>query len=187
MAPVEMDTTQQMEATRPGATYLADVAETIRDDALKQACAGLGNLAKRLDQRALFERPDFVERFKFQMAKAVALAVAANDQRVEEVHLYDPELNPEGSGDCIDATVHLLAVVSTRSAALESFIASLDRSLVHSLSKVEVQLFKQRESILDVRLITQEDIASNSGYAVLLRSIHAPALKLWERGEPPGG
>ncbi len=186
MAALEVETLREQEVSRTGATYLSDVAETIRDDALRQAQSGLGNLAKRLDQKALFKRADFVERFAYWLAKAAALSIAANDQRVEQVFLFEAEPNPDVGSEAVafaDASVHLLAVVSPPSAALEAFIASLDRSLAQSLRELDIELFNRRESILDVKLITQEDIANNTGYAVLLRSIHAPALRIWLRGE----
>lgn len=181
MATAQARSLSQMEVVRTEATHLADVAVTIRDDALEQAREGMGPLAKRLDQHALFGRAEFVERFRYGMAKAAALSIAANDTRVEAVYLFDAESNPEPGDSSIVDSVSLLAVVSSPTAALESFISSLDRSLAHSLKDLNPQLFKQRESILDVKLITREDIANKTGYAVLLGSIHAPALRIWQR------
>lgn len=186
MATAGTETLREREAARSGASYLGDVAETIRDDALKYARAAVGRLARPLDLEQLFTRPAFVEKFTYSMAKAAALAIAANDRRVEQVFLFEVEPNPDIADDgqaYVDTSVHLLAVVNPPSAALESFIAALDRSLVESLRGLDTELFKPRESVLDVKLISESDVASNTGYAVLLRSIHAPALKIWERAE----
>lgn len=186
MDAAKSETLREMEVARTGTTYLADVAETIRDDALKQAEAGLGPLAQPLDPGELFQRPAFVERFTYSVAKAAALAIVANDQRVEAAFLFEAEANPDIGNDVggyIDASVHMLVVVNPPSAALESFIASLDRALVRSVRELETGPFAQRESILDVKLIGREDIAKGTGYAVLLKSIHAPALKIWQRAE----
>lgn len=176
----------EKKAIRKEATHLGESAETIRDDALRHARAKLGTLGKQLDQESLFKRAAFVDRFKYEVAKGAAFSIAANDQRVEAVYLFEQDANPdlgEGLDDDIDVSVHLLAIVSSPSAALESFIASLDRSLVQSLGELDAPLFEARVSILDVKIITDEDVANNTGFACLLRSIHAPALQIWRRAE----
>lgn len=174
------------ETFRTEATHLVEVGETIRENALMKARAKLGEPGDQLDEESLFKRGAFVERFNYEVAMGAAFSIAANDQHVRAVYLFEPDANPdigEGLIDSTDASVHLLAVVSSPSAALESFIASLDRSLVQSLRGLDTQLFEPRESILDVKLISDEDIANKSGYAVLLGSIHAPAIQIWRRGE----
>jgi len=184
MAAFETKVPQQKRVRRTEVTRLFEVAETIRDDALVWARSGLGILDRGLELEGLFELPRFVDRFKYCLAKGVAESIAANDQRVEAIYLFDTELSSDIETGCelpIEVSVHQLVLVSAPSAALESFIISLDRALVESLQELPVPLYKGREWILDVKLITEYDVENRIGYARLLGSTHSPALEIWKR------
>ena len=84
-------------------------------------------------------------------------------------------------GQPVDATVHLLVLVNSSSAALEAFISALDRALTASLTSLPSPKFAERDSILDVNLLTEKDVESGRGYAVLLSSVFTPPLKVWQR------
>jgi hypothetical protein len=84
-------------------------------------------------------------------------------------------------GQPVDATVHLLVLVKSSSAALEAFISALDRALAASLTSLPSPKFTERGSILDVNLLTEKDVESGRGYAVLLSSVFTPPLKIWQR------
>jgi hypothetical protein len=81
----------------------------------------------------------------------------------------------------LDAAARLLVHVSTPSAALQAFISALDRALLTSLKELPSPLFKERVFILDVNLITDQDIQQRIGFARLLTSPFAPPLKVWQR------
>ncbi len=161
-----------------------EVAETIRDEAIRYAREKLavrdGGLMGLLDQ------VDFFEAFKYGLASAVASVIAANDHHVLAVYMYEPATNPDiesGEDMLPDATLHLLLVVSTPTAALHAFLGSLDRALVLSLKRLPSPLLKQREFIFDVNLVTERDIENGVGYSKLLKSMYAPALRVWQREE----
>jgi hypothetical protein len=184
MATLDTKVPQAGDVRRTEVTRLFEVAETIRDDALLWARAGLGILDRGLELEELFERARFVDRFKYGLAKGVAESIAANDQRVQAIYLFDIEVNSDIEAGCelpIEASVHQLALVSAPSAALESFIASLDRALVESLRELPTRLFRERDWILDVKLITEGDVKNRIGYACLLSSTYSPALQIWKR------
>ena len=176
--------TQAKEAQTVRVTPLQEVVETIREDALILAQDRLTDAMRGLDLKHLFRRPDFVDNFKYELASGVATALSDNDPRVEAIYTYEPSANPDselGNDMPVDATVHLLVKVQVSSAALVAFIAALDRALTASLRDLPSPKFAERESVLDVNLITGKDIEEGRGYAVILSSVFAPPLKIWQR------
>lgn len=165
-------------------TSLDEVVETIYQDALTLAQERLSAPLRGLELKRLLRRTEFVENLKHGLSVGVANALSENDSRVKAVYSYDPSTNPESdSGEelPIDPTVHLLVVTEASSAALEAFIGSLDRALTATITALPSPKFEQRTSILDVNILTDQDIQKGRGYAVLLSSVHAPALKVWQR------
>jgi hypothetical protein len=176
--------TQAKEAQTVRVTPLQEVVETIREDALILAQDRLTDAMRGQDFKYLFRRPDFADNFKYGLAAGVAMALSDNDPQVEAVYTYEPSANPDselGNDVPVDATVHLLVKVQASSAALTAFIAALDRALTAELKNLSSPQLAQRESVLDVNLITDKDIEEGRGYAVLLSSVFAPPLKVWQR------
>jgi hypothetical protein len=182
-----MDTLQlDTEQTTTQVPYLEDVAETIRDDAIEQARLKLSPFHSDLSLEQLFEDGSFIDYFKYGLASGAANALAANDKHIQAVYVYDPSANPNsevGASLPTEITTHLIVKVSRASAALESFIDSLDKALVRSLQSLPSPLFQMRTCILDVTIVTIEDVQRRVGYAALISSMFAPALKIWEREE----
>ena len=165
-------------------SYLDEMAETIRDKALRQAREKVRRRYRDLDLAPLLQRADFFDYFKYGLAYGVAEALAANDTQVQAVYTYDPTLNPDSESSeerPLDAMVHLLVVVKKPSAALEAFIAALDRAVTMGLKALPATPFAQCESVLDVRVITEKDVRLGLGYAAMLSSVFTPPLKVWQR------
>lgn len=165
-------------------TTLQEVAETICADAIQQTQVKFDPFQQELNKEDLLRRDDFFDSLKYNLARGVANALATNDEHVLAIYLSDPSVNPDTeSGEYlpIDAIVHLLVLVRVPSAALKTFIASLDRALVQHLKDTPVPLPAKCSSILDVMLLTEEEVERGTGYANLLRSIFAPPLKIWQR------
>jgi hypothetical protein len=184
MAITTWPTQKTKESQTIQATPLQEIVETIREDALTLAQDRLTGAMRGLDLKQLFRRPDFVDNFKYELASGVATALSDNDPRVEAIYTYEPSGNPDselGNDMPVDATVHLLVKVQASSAALVAFMAALDRALTASLRDLPSPQYSERESILDVNLITEKDIEEGRGYAVLLSSMFAPPLKVWQR------
>ncbi len=164
--------------------HLEEVAETIRDDALAQAREKMGALQRRADLAGLLARLDFLDYFKHGLASGVANVLAANDQNVQAVYVYDPALDAgseAGEDPPRDTGVHLLVRVITPSAALAALIASLDQALAASLKDLPASGFRQRESVLDVNIISDDDMRRGVNYAGLLKGLFAPPLPVWRR------
>lgn len=181
--PLETQLREELTATLT-VTPIDDVAETIRNDAIEIA-------RQRVDGEdaglmSLLDRRDFFESFKYGLAVRIADVLAATDRNVLGVYTYEVDMNPDaeiGGELPLDATARLLVHVSTPSAALQAFIGALDRALLISLKELPSPFFKERAFILDVNLITDQDIQQRIGFAKLVTSPFAPPLKVWQREE----
>lgn len=168
----------------PRVTQSHEIADTIQEDALKQAHAKLAPFQRSLDLEALFQRHDFFDGFKYSVAKSVSNVIADHDSNAKAFYLFDPSTNPDvetGEYLPMEATIHLLLLVERPSAGLEAFIASLDRALTQSLKALPSPMLATTSSILNIILITEEDIKHRRGYAALILSLFAPPLKIWSR------
>ncbi len=117
-------------------------------------------------------RSGFAEAFKQALAAGVARALAENDRFVRAIYAYEPATADH-------ATIHLLVRVTKPSAALEAFIATVNRALVMQLQAPgEVA---PREAVLDVNLFTEDDVRRGVGYAALLHAVSPPPKRLWQR------
>ena len=138
-----------------------------------------------MDLAILFERRDFVDYFKYALAHEVAQVIATYDQRVQAVYLFEESANPDSETEdlllSVDLTIHLLALVTSATAALKAFVLSLDRTLTEALSELPSNAFARRTAFLNVVPITRDDVEQRRGYAILLSSIYAPPLKIWQR------
>lgn len=165
-------------------TQLEKVAHTICNAALAEAHTRLMPVQQELGLEYLFQYRNFVQSFKYGLAKGVAQTLTQHDKRVQAVYWFEPVANPDvevGESLLGEATIHLLVLVDTASAALETFVATLDRGLTECLKELPSALFAECCFLLDVNLVTQEAVERRTGLANLLSSIFAPPLKLWER------
>ncbi len=162
-----------------------ETTETIRDNALNRARKKILPREQDVELSKLLERRDFVDYLKHALAQEIAQVLASNDQRIQSIYLFEESTNPDAETEdylsSVDLTVHLLALVTSATAALEAFIASLDRALTEALSELPSSEFSRRTSFLDVLPVTESDVEQGQGYAILLSSIYARPLKIWER------
>ncbi len=166
-------------------SLISELAKAIREAALVKALRE--RRAYDADEGLLemdLHRPAVFESIKDGLVQGVARALAANDANVQAVYAYDPSANPDneiGDDYSLDATLHLLVLVTTPSAALQTFIEALDRALTEDLRDLPSLAFQIRESVLDINLFTAKEVEQRIGFAGLLSSIYAPAIKIWER------
>jgi hypothetical protein len=167
------------------ASTLADAAASIRDAAIERGRVKLAAPQRELGLESLLNyNPTFFDYFKYELASGVARILAENDHNVQAIYMCDPAANPEceiGGTLPLSATVHLIVKAKTVSAALEAFVAALDRALTASLRDLPSPLFEKRAFILNASLVTEEDIRLRHGHAALISSLFAPALKIWRR------
>ncbi len=178
--------TAEREIKAPAATVsdVSGTAEEIREGALAFVREKLTAFQRGLDLIGLLRRSEYFEIFKHGLAIGVANVLARYDQRVLGVYTYELQTNTDvetGEAVPLNPTLHMLLLVSAPSAALDAFISSLDRALMASLKELALPVLKQRDFILDVNLVTKQDIQYKIGYAKLLSSVFAPPLKVWQR------
>ncbi len=164
---------------------LVETVELIRDKALNEARSKFPAHQQKATLSKLLQRPDFLNYFKNSLAQEVAQVIAAHDQQVLALYLFEESANPDAETEeypaKVDLTIHLLALVTSTSAALGAFLMSLDRALAEVLRELPATVFAARSSILNVIPITQSDVEDGRGYAVLLNSFYAPPLMIWQR------
>ena len=167
-----------------GVSDLSGAAEEIREGALAFVREKLTTVQRGLDLMSLLRRTEYFEIFKHGLVIGVANVLARYDNRVLGVYTYELQTNTDvEAGEALPSnpTVQMLLLVSTPSAALDAFISSLDRALLASLKELALPVVQQRDFILEVNLVTKQDIQYKLGYAKLLSSLFAPPLKVWQR------
>jgi hypothetical protein len=165
-------------------TQLEKVARKICNAALAEAATKLMPIQQDLGLEYLFQHRNFVQNFKYSLAKGVAQTLAQHDKRVRAVYWFEPAANPDveaGEYFLVGPTIHLLVLVEAASVALDTFVAALERGLIERLNELPAALFTECRLLLDVNLVTLEAVKHRTGLANLLSSIFAPPLKLWER------
>jgi len=165
------------------ATELFEVAEKIRDDAITFARMKLPQFKQDTDLGVLLEKRDFLCGFKHGLVESTCHVLGDYDGKALESYYFDPCDNPDAqSGEEIpvDCTLNIILVVKSKTAGLEAFIASLDRALTQALKELPLPMVASYDSVLNVIPVTKKDVESGKGYAVLLSSVHAPALKIWQ-------
>jgi hypothetical protein len=163
-------------------SYLAEVAETIRDDALVAAREKLSLSHPPGDTGRLLRHPGFLDYFKYELALRVADVLVALDEPLQAIYLYDPSANADGGIDHStppDATVYLLVLVVAHTGALEAWIAGLDDALTSCLRDLPSPSFARRLSVLNITQVPQEEARYCPRYRSLLASVFAPPIVIW--------
>ncbi len=159
-----------------------DLAEIILRDAIEMARQKINPMYLDRELTALIRDRTFFEYFRHGVARGVAEGLAANDKTVIGVYGFETSDNPysvSGEDHGPDLTVHLLVLVEKPTEGLKAFVASLDRVITSQMVALSPPNYEQIESVLDISLITREDVKKRLGLAALLSSVHAPPLKVW--------
>lgn len=161
-----------------------EIAKTLREDALQLTSEQVSRFDRGKDLAELFEQFDFIERFKYNLAKGVARSLAQNDERIQAVYQFGESANPGVDGGeytLIDPSIHLICLVDVPTAGLQAYMDGLDRALTGELKSLPTSCFAKLSSALDIAVITREDVDQRRGVAALLTSLHAPALPVWKK------
>jgi hypothetical protein len=165
------------------AADLLEVAKMARDAALDFARVKLPAVKRDLDLEFLLQQHDFLCAFKNALVENTCRVIGDYDAKALASYYFEPCTNPDAhSGEDIpvDGTLNIVLVVKSKTAGLEAFINSLDRALTTALKELPFPLLDSYDSVLNVIPVTEEDVEKGKGYAVLLSSLHAPAIKVWE-------
>lgn len=164
-------------------TDIREIVEDTLNHALSDARQKLRHRYQNLDLATLLTRQEFVNYLRYSMATEVAAVIERFENRLEGVYLFEEAANPDMATEEVpgnlELTIHLLVQVKAKSAALEAFLTSLDRTLTDLMAELPSPNLAGLTSILNIIPITQEDVDQKRGHAVLLSSIHARPLKIW--------
>lgn len=163
---------------------LQDVAETICDYALERAYAPCTRSKRQRKLQQLLGDWAFVQRFRVGLAQGVANVLAAYDGRVLSVYLFgDTDVARAENGESArpELTVQLLVLVSTRSAALDALGAALGQALAREVRKLAGPVVGEQESLLNLTVITEDDVAQRKGVGLLFSAAFNPPLTIWTR------
>jgi len=118
----------------------------------------------------------------YSLAGQVSEALGALDENVKSVSMYGYDATPEDLTLAEGARapiIHLIVWATRRTGALHSLISALDSALVRDYSGMVGP--RRMAHLLDVQVITDEDVERRVGVAALLTSLYNPALPVWER------
>jgi hypothetical protein len=163
----------------------AEIAETVRNEALTLAYKGFADGPADGNLQKLLACPAFANHVKYRLAIAIANVLGTYDRRVLSVYYVyntapdpDAEVDPEAPGDPL---LHFLVLVTSPTAALQAFVKALDRALVQSLHQLPSPALASLSTILDVSVVTEDESGRGTGWAALLQSAFAPPVQLWKR------
>jgi len=174
----------QTEAPVVQVTRLQEMAETICGNALSTARLRLPARQQDAPLTSLLQLPVYLNNFKYGLAEGAMNVIVANDGNVQAVYHFEESTNPDSETEealLPDIGVHLLLLVDSNSAALTTFIKSLDESLSGLIRELPLPALAKRSSAINVITITQEDVEKRVGYGALLSSMFARPVKLWAR------
>jgi hypothetical protein len=167
-APVLSDAVSAAEAALVGATSFA---------------AGKTRLSRAEVAIALKQNDSAVRSyFQYGLAKQVAEHLAALDEQITAVYMYDDEATPEDAilgADAAMPLIHLIVLAKRRTNALNSLVTALDRALVRGYAGLASM--PNLAHLLDVQIVSEEESKQRTGYAALLSSLHHQPLTIWQR------
>jgi hypothetical protein len=165
-----------------GVAFLHEMAAEIRDQAVALTREKLVPDQRQAPLDDLLALPGFRRAFVQALALGVAQALADNDLRVLAVYAHMAAPDP-GAGAALQETAlaHLLVRVTAPSAALEAFVAALNGGLSASLSGITGTRFGQCQPLLDINIVTEQEVQQGVGLARLLSAVRPRPIKLWQR------
>jgi hypothetical protein len=118
----------------------------------------------------------------YSIAQQVGIALGALDEHVLAAYVVDYDATPEDlcfASPPQTPLIHMILRVARKTSALTALVEALDRALMRAYAQVLGD--SRREHLLDVQVVTEEEVARRVGYGALLTSIHQRPLCLWER------
>lgn len=163
---------------------MQEVAAEIYREAIDQARLKLDVKARNEALPVLLRRPDFLETFSYALACGVAKILAASDQNIKAIYTYDTTQNP----DCeleeetsVKRSVDLIVHCERASTGLKKRVESLDEALTVEQRALPLESFRHLASVLNCCFVTDEDIRSGEGSAILLGSAFTRPTRIWVR------
>ena len=121
--------------------------------------------------------------YVYGLARHVAESLGALDGHAKAAYTLEYEATPDDA--CFAETqpgaplVHLIIWTERKTAAFHALVGALDCALVRALAA----LFGRdpQQSVLDVQVVDDQDVANRTSYGALFHAIHHRPLQVWER------
>jgi hypothetical protein len=154
----------------------------------------LGNALGFCAQKMGYDDPQIaIERLKegdrtacghcqYSIAQQVGAALAALDDNVRSVYMFEYDATPEDicfSEAAQTPLLHLIVWTERKTKALNSLVTMLERALAQSYARL-IGL-RQLQHLLDVQVVDDGEVKGRIGYGALFSSLHHRPLKVWER------
>jgi vacuolar-type H+-ATPase subunit F/Vma7 len=152
------------------------------DRAIHLAEAKLSHVQRQAEFPLLVMSPVFADYFRYIFARELADEIAENDKKVKAIYFY--EMSNNSMGDISDAypqdqVIHMIIKVSKPSAGLRAYLDSLDRVVTAKLGERIAARYGECKSILDLAVVTEEDVRMRRGPASIITSVYTPPMKIW--------
>jgi hypothetical protein len=119
--------------------------------------------------------------FEYGLARRLAEQVGELDNEVRAVYLYDADATAEDIifSEAAPTTIHLIVHAQRKTEALISLLKALEQALAASYAeRLELPAVTP---LVDMLVVDDAELAQGAGYAVLLTSLHLPAMPVWRR------
>lgn len=119
---------------------------------------------------------------QYSLAQQVGAALGALDEHVKAVYVLDYDATPEDvvfGQEPETPLIHMILRVERKTNALKSLIDALDRALMQAYAQILGATGRQH--LLDVQIVTEDEVSQRRGYGAMLSSIHQRPLCIWER------
>lgn len=121
--------------------------------------------------------------YLYGLTKHVAASLGALDEHAKAAYTLEYEAVPSDACFAESGTdavlVHLIVWTERKTAAFHALVGVLDKALARALAARFDRAPQQ--SVLDVQVIDDQDVANRTNYGALFRAIHHRPLQVWER------
>lgn len=116
--------------------------------------------------------------FRYSLARQLASYLGDVDDKIKAAYLFGSSLGEELQPT---SNINILFWVTQQSPALSSLLDWFESQFLAEYKRLLGTGVHGIDAFLDTHLITDKDVEQKIGYASLVNSLHAPALKIWER------
>ena len=166
-----------IEYSIPTSEELEQVAKVLCERALNDAKSQLHPLLQNIELDRLDQRPEFLKAFKCALEQKIAQKMATWYPGIQAIFRFD--VTPTENIEDWDGSIHLLVKVSQLTKEVEAIGKNLDGSLVKCLKQLNLQRFKECQSILDVQQITANELAHGIGYGAMFYAVYTVPVEIW--------
>jgi hypothetical protein len=163
-------------------------ADNIAEHILRKAISFCAEKTNEADTDAALDRIRKGDRttcdyYVYGLAKYLAASLGALDEHARAAYTLEYEAisddacyTENGPGAPM---VHLIVWTKRKTAAFHALVGALDYALARALAARFGRAPQQ--SVLDVQLVDDQDLANRTSYGALFHAIHHRPLQVWER------